>query len=1144
MTGPQALNAPLAGGGGDPAWTLAAGGQTASVTGAGGACCLPADSRQPAGQEPSGTQPPPGVRPGAAAIRAARLAPGAAGAWRARLHWPALLPLVPALLCAGVALALPATAQGAQLPLAGIASALVMLALLLSLHARFGGRRDAAFARRLAAAHAHDPDALVVTDSAGDPLAANLAAMTGQGNASPMALLSRDCADPRRMVDTLIDEALTNGHARRQFARAGGTLMVQVHALAGWAGTSRQQAGRQWARRARGVLVWRLSRLAQERPRPLDMLGLPVLSIGPDGTVLAANRAIRALCPALSAPAPVTHAPVTQGPVTKGPVTQGDDLLVLARQLARATAEGDNRPVPARLDARPYQAWPVPAEDGQVDVVFVPAPATEAPAAPAADDARAGAAVANKAGSSTLMAFSDFEEIPVALMMIGADGRIRRSNRLARALFCIEPGDAVFFSELVEGLGRPVSDWLADAHAGRSLNRPEVLRAIHPAQETFVQIILRRAPAPSNGLFAVISDATELKSLEARFAQSQKMQAIGQLAGGVAHDFNNLLTAISGHCDLLLMNRDYYDPEYDDLMQIHQNANRAAALVRQLLAFSRKQTMKPEMLPLESLLEDLAHLLTRLVGERITLSLVHDSRLGPIWADRRQLEQVILNLVVNARDAMPMGGEIRIETRALTLTAEEEHGRARLPPGDYAVIHVRDEGIGIPDDNLDKIFEPFFTTKKPGEGTGLGLSTAYGIVKQMGGYIFADSTEGIGTRFTLYFAAQPAPTGQGGECQGDGAAALVPIHPVPARQAAERARPHDPTMASTAPDEAGRQATVKGDTTLPMAADTARAGGLPPGVAPEYTAAEHTAPAGAMPVAATPGTGLPSAGGAPAAATSPVTGPVPATLARAPLPAGTEGVASAVLPTGSNVAPVSASARSVGRPQPDPDRSMATAPRSRGGGAARPASALTTSTTSALTTSAPTSSASPGSASSASLTSGTATPGTATPGTATPGTATPGTATAGSATREAGPARGAGVVVLLVEDEAPVRAFAARALRLQGYKVIEAESGEQALEFLQAEDLQVDVFVSDVIMPGLDGPGWVARALAARPRTPVVFMSGYAEDSLSAALSRTPGAVFLDKPFTLNGLCTLIEQQLARADRTSGRSPLRGGADG
>lgn len=126
------------------------------------------------------------------------------------------------------------------------------------------------------------------------------------------------------------------------------------------------------------------------------------------------------------------------------------------------------------------------------------------------------------------------------------------------------------------------------------------------------------------------------------------------------------------------------------------------------------------------------------------------------------------------------------------------------------------------------------------------------------------------------------------------------------------------------------------------------------------------------------------------------------------------------------------------------------------------------------------------------------------------------------------PARVASVAVLLVEDEAPVRAFAARALRLQGYKVIEAESGEQALEFLQTEGLQVDIFVSDVIMPGLDGPGWVARALAARPRTPVVFMSGYAEDSLSAALSRTPGAVFLDKPFTLNGLCRVIEQQLDR----------------
>jgi two-component system, cell cycle sensor histidine kinase and response regulator CckA len=296
-------------------------------------------------------------------------------------------------------------------------------------------------------------------------------------------------------------------------------------------------------------------------------------------------------------------------------------------------------------------AFAVSGHDGQLDVVLLP--------------------LWLSAQAKTPTERPDFDDLPVALAQIAPDGRIEATNRLARMLLGLAPGEERFFWEVVEGLGRPVADWFEDARAGRALNRPEVVSATLPAQETFVQITLRRATGPGaeQRLVAVLSDATELKSLEARFVQSQKMQAIGQLAGGVAHDFNNLLTAISGHCDLLLLNRDHFDPDFADLTQIQQNTNRAAALVRQLLAFSRKQTLKPELLSLESLLEELTHLLTRLVGERITLTLDHDASLGMIRADRRQLEQVIMNLVVNARDAMPMGGEIRIETRGARLTA-------------------------------------------------------------------------------------------------------------------------------------------------------------------------------------------------------------------------------------------------------------------------------------------------------------------------------------------------------------------------------------------------------------------------------------------------------------------------------------------
>ena len=398
--------------------------------------------------------------------------------------------------------------------------------------------------------------------------------------------------------------------------------------------------------------------------------------------------------------------------------------------------------------------------------------------------------------------------------------------------------------------------------------------------------------APS--LLAVFSDATELKTLEAQFVQSQKMQAVGQLAGGVAHDFNNLLTAINGHCDLLLMRHDVADVEHGDLMQIRQNANRAAALVRQLLAFSRKQTLRPTVINLQDTLSELAHLLNRLLTDKVTLKIENGSDLAPVRVDERQLEQVIMNLVVNARDAMPRGGEVRITTRNERLHRDLHRDRAVVLKGDYVVIEVADSGHGIPDGKLNKIFEPFFTTKQVGEGTGLGLSTAYGIVKQTGGFIFATSPPGQGAIFTIYL--------------------------------------------------------------------------------PAYDRVD-----------------LPPA------------------------------------------------------PEPEPKR----------------ARDLT--------------------------------------------------------------GRG---LVLLVEDEDPVRSFAARALRLRGYTVVEAASGEEALEVLEDAELHVDIMLSDVIMPGLDGPAWVREAQRARPGAKVIFMSGYAEDAFVGGDSGVPGSAFLPKPFTLNELTQKVKDHL------------------
>ncbi|KKL78159.1 hypothetical protein LCGC14_2027640, partial [marine sediment metagenome] len=353
---------------------------------------------------------------------------------------------------------------------------------------------------------------------------------------------------------------------------------------------------------------------------------------------------------------------------------------------------------------------------------------------------------------------SAFEALPVPILQITPEGLVCRANRLARHLLEVDDATQMPMSDLVEGLGRPVADWLADGFNGRGLRRPEIVRASRPKAELFVQITLGQITTPRGPrLVAVLHDATELKTLEAQFVQSQKMQAIGQLAGGVAHDFNNLLTAISGHCDLLLLRHDEGDPEFSDLEQINQNANRAASLVGQLLAFSRKQNLRPELLDMRLTLSDLTHLLDRLVGERVALSFDHDPSLSMVRADKRQLEQVLMNLVVNARDAMPNGGEIRIETRRHRLAQPLKRDRVEVPVGDYVLVRVTDEGTGIAPDKLPKIFEPFFTTKRTGEGTGLGLSTAYGIVKQTGGYIFADSDPGKGAEFVLYFPAHDRP---------------------------------------------------------------------------------------------------------------------------------------------------------------------------------------------------------------------------------------------------------------------------------------------------------------------------------------------------------------------------------------------------
>ena len=258
-----------------------------------------------------------------------------------------------------------------------------------------------------------------------------------------------------------------------------------------------------------------------------------------------------------------------------------------------------------------------------------------------------------------------------------------------------------------------------------------------------------------------LADSSEETQLKRQVAQATKMQAVGQLAGGVAHDFNNVLTAIIGTCDLMLLRHTPGDSDYDDIQQIRANSNRAASLTRQLLAFSRQQTLRPEILQLPDVVSEVGPLIKRLLGEKITYYVQHDRDLGPVRADPQQLEQVIMNLAVNARDAIQSNGHgagrISLLTRSMQAKEVVRLGSEILPAADYTVLIVQDTGGGIPQNVLPKLFEPFFTTKEQGKGTGLGLSTAYGIVKQSGGFIFADnvtdsaSGKTTGARFTVYF---------------------------------------------------------------------------------------------------------------------------------------------------------------------------------------------------------------------------------------------------------------------------------------------------------------------------------------------------------------------------------------------------------
>jgi two-component system, cell cycle sensor histidine kinase and response regulator CckA len=346
-----------------------------------------------------------------------------------------------------------------------------------------------------------------------------------------------------------------------------------------------------------------------------------------------------------------------------------------------------------------------------------------------------------------------FQNTPMAIATVDKTGRIGRSNARFATTFegLLRSEDRSILSVVIERDRPALEAAIRKAAEGQSDIAPVEAALLGGAERwaNFFVLAVEEEDRDVEAAIVYALETTAQRTLENRFQQQQKMESVGQLAGGIAHDFNNVLSAIMMATDFLLNAHKPTDPSFKDIMQIKQNANRAAALVRQLLAFSRKQTLRPQVLDLGETLSDLVMLLKRLIGEKVSLEIVHGRDLWPVKVDISQFEQVIVNLAVNARDAMPDGGKLTLRTANVSAPECDSFAFKGMPKADYVLVEVSDTGMGIPAEIIDKIFEPFFTTKEVGKGTGLGLSTVYGIVKQTGGFVYADSEPGR-TAFRIF----------------------------------------------------------------------------------------------------------------------------------------------------------------------------------------------------------------------------------------------------------------------------------------------------------------------------------------------------------------------------------------------------------
>jgi two-component system cell cycle sensor histidine kinase/response regulator CckA len=569
------------------------------------------------------------------------------------------------------------------------------------------------------------PDAVAITDRAGRLVCANARFTEWFGTAAPPRL-PLAAADPARAEE-----------AGRAAWRDGAAQAGEVTAPSGTFTLAVERAGR-----GEDHLIWRLSPVLVDDPlaqmvqaiggkpgRALSREAIQAAVVAPDGRILAHNGAFAARA---------TGAEATN--------LVGSDFVAQFE----ADAAQDIYFVHERGRALPVRFLHVPVADPDgrdpVDPAHVPSLFLVIDTHAGVGDTRAGLPQIE-----ALLA-----RLPLGLAMVDRDGRFLFANAAFLRVAGIEGGDAPPYpADLVIGEDKGALSDAVRRHAQGAVTASDMAVRLRATPEE--PVLLGLAAVRGLGECAVLlslKDSSEETRLKNQIAQASKMQAVGQLAGGVAHDFNNVLTAIIGYCDLMLMRHTPGDSDYDDIQQIRANSNRAASLTRQLLAFSRQQTLRPQVLQLPDVVAEVSTLLKRLIGERITLEVAHDRSLGPVRADPVQLEQVLLNLAVNARDALAdskVPGVVRLMTRRITADMVRSMKNDVLPIGDYTALVVEDNGHGIRPDALDKIFDPFFTTKDRGKGTGLGLSTVYGIVKQSGGFIFAHSEWGKWTRFTIYF---------------------------------------------------------------------------------------------------------------------------------------------------------------------------------------------------------------------------------------------------------------------------------------------------------------------------------------------------------------------------------------------------------